>query len=138
MTDNMLLHAQQCITQIKKYCINNKLKSCIVGCSTLMILRHILLKMRRRFYSLPPGPNGIPFFGCFLFRINLPITSWINPYYSSITLTKGYGPIVMFSRLPHQHPICLISGSSLSKQMLKVKPKNNSSHVMNRGLFNSI
>ena len=46
---------------------------CIGSFVILLTLRKIFCKLYRKYYSLPPGPDGLPFLGGLFFAINLPV-----------------------------------------------------------------
>eukprot|EP01084_Bolivina_argentea_P111720 199283_1 len=89
----------------------NKFKSAIFGVLSGLSVRYIYNKLHRKYRSLPPGPEGLPFLGCLLYSPKF------QTFCNYISMT--YGPIAYF-RMGSQ-TFVLIGHSSLSKQLLEDK-----------------
>ena len=89
-------------SQPKKYLaiISISIPSCI-------LLRELYWLLFRKYHSLPPGPNGIPFLG-FLVSWNAGTTARIN-------LSNKYGPI--FCTTLMGMPLIVLSSSKLMKEI---------------------
>eukprot|EP01084_Bolivina_argentea_P111719 199282_1 len=90
---------------------NNKFKSAIIAVSSALSIRYIYNKLYRKYRSLPPGPEGLPFIGCLFY------TPKIQTFCNYISMT--YGPIAYFTI--GLQTFLLIGHSSLSKQLLEDK-----------------
>ena len=118
---------------IYKWIYENKLKSSLIGVSVYMTIRFFLLKLRRRIYSYPPGPIGIPIFGFFLHTI---IGNFILklPRYGPNRLADYYGPICMRYSVGG---VCIvnIADTKLAKKLLSLKANKGQSHILHRMTF---
>eukprot|EP01084_Bolivina_argentea_P128759 227528_1 len=95
---------------IKQYITAHKLQCGIVGSTLFAFLsRYIYGKFARKFYQFPPGPEGIPIFGCGLHTILFPNTWPIN-------LATTYGPIVFYKAFGVQN--VLINDSEIIKKQI--------------------
>ena len=83
-----------------------------VSIPSLVILRNLYWYMYRKYHSLPPGPNGVPFLGI--------IPKWTAGAQSRINLSKQYGPIFYTSFIGGV-PMIILSSSKLVKQILPQK-----------------
>ena len=75
------------------------------------ILRQLYWLINRKYYSLPPGPNGLPFLG-FVF-------TWHSNTTARTDLSNKYGPI--FYTQYFGMPMIVISSSKLMKQIFTKK-----------------
>lgn len=82
-----------------------------------IILRKIYWFMYRKYHSLPPGPNGLPFIGMAI--------EWHSSTQNRINLSKKYGEI--FYTFYVGSPCIVLSSSKLVKQLLTQK------EFLNRG-----
>ena len=102
-----------CELVLKNFCYlwsNNKLVRVVTYTGGILTLRKIVDIVRRKWYNLPPGPVGVPFFG--------DLFSLFNPI-NTIESVKKYGPIYLTHVGFTQ--ICMINDHSLLKKYYSSK-----------------
>eukprot|EP01084_Bolivina_argentea_P289288 496720_1 len=89
----------------------NKVKASIVGLAAALLLRYIYVKIYRKIYQLPPGPDGLPLIGCLMHSGKL------QSFFNFVTMI--YGPIAYFKI--GSIGFLVIGNSSLSKRVFERK-----------------
>ena len=95
----------------KDLLLKNRMVQSTVVFFSLYIGRNIYYWLFRKYYNMPPGPNGIPFFGVFF--------NMVYDYKYQIKMADKYGPIMS---LPFfGSGFVFINNASIVKQILPNK-----------------
>ena len=104
---NNLKIYNQCKIVIK----TSRIGQSVFAIASYYYLRKIGYYVYRKYYNLPPGPNGYPFIGCVIDWVTIP--NW------QINMTKKYGKVIsipVFNSMT-----ILIADSLIIKQLLTKK-----------------
>ena len=103
------------LLKIYEYCKNtlktNKIAQALTVITSYYILREFGYYFYRKYYRLPPGPNGYPLVGCFL---NLAMDSQF-----AVKTAKKYGPVFWIPTITRG--FLFIGSSSIIKQLFPQK-----------------
>ena len=110
------------LTTAKSYIKKNKWAKYVGILGGCYLFRKLWWYIYRKYYNLPPGPNGLPFVGC------IPeILLKLGPKYAS------YGPICLFPSVGTH--IIMLNNSKLTKQLYTRKEffgRNDYSNAIHR------